>query len=160
MIEYVKGDATKPVGEGTKIIVHCCNNIGGWGSGFVVSLSERWTAPEKAYRKLHEDNPKDFHKLLGSVQFIPVEDDVFVANIIGQNGVRGHGNPRPVVYEALETGLHTVGGKAIEENASVHMPRIGCGLAGGSWAIVEEIIQRTIKVPVIVYDFPKGRFNP
>jgi len=40
--------------------------------------------------------------------------------------------------------------------ASVHMPRIGCGLAGGDWNVVESIINRTLTlrdVDVTVYDF-------
>ena len=33
------------------------------------------------------------------------------------------------------------------------MPRIGCGLAGGKWAVVEPIIQRALEdIPVFVYD--------
>jgi hypothetical protein len=34
------------------------------------------------------------------------------------------------------------------------MPRIGCGLAGGEWSKVEEIINRVMPdVDVYVYDF-------
>lgn len=44
-IKYIIGDATEPQGEGNKIIVHCCNNIGGWGAGFVLSLSKKWLEP-------------------------------------------------------------------------------------------------------------------
>jgi O-acetyl-ADP-ribose deacetylase (regulator of RNase III) len=46
--------------------------------------------------------------------------------------------------------------KAKELNASVHMPRIGCGLAGGEWSKVEPIIIETLcknGVEVTVYDF-------
>lgn len=33
------------------------------------------------------------------------------------------------------------------------MPRIGCGLAGGTWARVEEVISKTLEgIPVTVYD--------
>jgi len=32
-IKYIKGDATNPAGEGNKLIVHICNDIGGWGKG-------------------------------------------------------------------------------------------------------------------------------
>ena len=42
------------------------------------------------------------------------------------------------------------------ENYSVHMPRIGCGLAGGDWETIENIIQRMFidiaDVDVFVYD--------
>ncbi|MEO1228615.1 MAG: hypothetical protein AAFZ18_06900 [Myxococcota bacterium] len=43
--------ATAPVGEGPKVIVHICNDTGGWGRGFVVGLSKRWSAPEAVYRR-------------------------------------------------------------------------------------------------------------
>ena len=33
-INYLKGDATVPLGDGPKIIVHVCNDIGEWGKGF------------------------------------------------------------------------------------------------------------------------------
>jgi hypothetical protein len=39
----------------------------------------------------------------------------------------------------------------------VHMPRIGCGLAGGQWEEIEPIIETTLGakgVAVTVYDLP------
>jgi O-acetyl-ADP-ribose deacetylase (regulator of RNase III) len=50
-IKYIKGDATKPVGDENKIIVHVCNDIGGWGKGVVVAISKRWKGPEESFRK-------------------------------------------------------------------------------------------------------------
>jgi hypothetical protein len=50
LLKYVIGDATSPQGTGNKIIVHICNDIGGWGLGFVLALSKRWKAPEIQYR--------------------------------------------------------------------------------------------------------------
>lgn len=166
MITYLEGDATQPQGAGgLKLIPHCCNNIGRWGAGFVVALSRRWpgpNGPEAAYRKMYEDNKEDFHKLLGAAQFIPVEDDIQVVNIIGQRGLIGPDNPRPIDYQALECGFRAVGEFAWQNRASIHMPRVGCGLAGGSWARVQSIIHRCIPGgrPVFVYDFPGGTFNP
>ena len=46
--------------------------------------------------------------------------------------------------------------KAQELGASAHMPRIGCGLAGGRWELIEPLIVKTLcqrNVPVTVYDF-------
>jgi hypothetical protein len=40
------------------------------------------------------------------------------------------------------------------------MPRIGTGLAGGSWPVVEEIIGETLTqagIRVTVYDLPQGK---
>ena len=52
-LNIIKGDATKPEGLGEKpiIIPHVCNNIGGWGSGFVVALNNAFgIGPMMAYR--------------------------------------------------------------------------------------------------------------
>jgi len=49
-IQYVKGDATTPQGDGHKIIVHVCNDLGKWGKGFVLAISKRWKEPEATYR--------------------------------------------------------------------------------------------------------------
>lgn len=38
-INYIKGDATQPIKDGNKIIVHICNDIGGWGKEFVTAIS-------------------------------------------------------------------------------------------------------------------------
>ncbi|RYD76612.1 MAG: Appr-1-p processing protein, partial [Verrucomicrobiaceae bacterium] len=44
-IHYVTGDATRPEGDGARVICHVCNDIGGWGRGFVTALSKRWKGP-------------------------------------------------------------------------------------------------------------------
>jgi O-acetyl-ADP-ribose deacetylase (regulator of RNase III) len=91
------------------------------------------------------------------VQFVSVSPDTEVANMIGQHGIRKSQGVPPIRYDALETALKTVGEKAQTENASVHLPRIGCGLAGGEWSKIEPLIEGQIcasGVPVFVYDLP------
>lgn len=103
-----------------------------------------------------------------------------VANIIGQHGIigqrgdiigqlAGSGGP-PVRYEAIEEGLLSVGARAVEAAEasrlagahvygapSVHMPRIGSGLAGGEWARIEPLILRMLaaspSLEAYVYDW-------
>jgi O-acetyl-ADP-ribose deacetylase (regulator of RNase III) len=158
-IVYVRGDATVPSVKGVKLIAHVCNDIGGWGKGFVLALSRRWPAPEAAYRAWHRERAtNDFG--LGAVQFVQVEPYVWVANMIGQRGIRTGSKGVPVRYEAIDTALGRLADKALELGASVHMPRIGCGLAGGKWSRVEPlIIERLVRrgVPVTVYDHGEGR---
>ncbi|WP_299524621.1 macro domain-containing protein [Winogradskyella sp.] len=152
VITYLKGDATTPQVKGNKIIVHICNDIGGWGKGFVVAISKRWALPEKAFREWHKSK-NNFE--LGQVQFVKVEDDLWVANLIGQHKIRKdeNGNP-PIRYEAVVEGMKVVNEQAKALKASVHMPRIGCGLAGGKWEEIEPIINETLtKSDVYVYDF-------
>ena len=155
-IAYLSGDATRPNATGQKIIVHICNDIGKWGKGFVLAISKRWKQPETVYKDAFKGADKP---ALGDVQIIPVENDIVVANIIGQHGVRSLRNttaPAPVRYEAIKKGLQAIADYALQHNATVHMPRIGCGLAGGEWAEIEPILNQTLinkGIKTTVYDF-------
>lgn len=163
MIEYVTGDATDPQGGGRKIIAHIVNDEGKWGSGFVVALSRRDPLPERHYRMWHRygsyTNPdmRTFPFALGQCQILAyVFPGVWVANMIAQRGVRHDRTaPRAVQYGALDDCLTQLGSEAVILGASVHMPRIGCGLGGGSWKEIEPILRNTLTargVPVTVYD--------
>ncbi|HEY1201191.1 MAG TPA: hypothetical protein VGE79_09430 [Niastella sp.] len=153
LINYIRGDATQPAGDGNKIIVHVCNDIGAWGKGFVVALSRRWPQPEKQYKNWFKSN---VNFALGETQFVQVEKNIWVANMIGQRNIKtGNNGVPPVRYEAIATALSKVAVFAAEKNASVHMPRIGCGLAGGAWDKMEPIIEAELlnkNIPVTVYD--------
>ncbi|WP_406089931.1 macro domain-containing protein [Streptomyces sp. NBC_01013] len=154
-ITYVKGDATAPQGKGVKLIVHVCNDLGGWGKGFVLALSRRWREPEAAYRRWHRERAgNDFG--LGAAQFVQVSPYIWVVNTVGQRGMGTGSNGVPVRYEAIDAALGTVAGRAAELGASVHMPRIGCGLAGGKWSRMEPLIEKRLVsrgISVTVYDF-------
>ena len=153
-ITYVRGDATVPLGKGVKVIAHVCNDIGGWGKGFVLALSRRWPEPEAAYRAWHRGRASnDFG--LGAVQLVRAERYVWVANMVGQRGIRTGSKGVPVRYEAIDAALVVLADRAAELGASVHMPRIGCGLAGGKWSRVEPLIDERLVlrgIPVTVYD--------
>ncbi|QMU18750.1 macro domain-containing protein [Streptomyces pristinaespiralis] len=148
------GDATAPQGKGVKLIVHVCNDLGGWGKGFVLALSRRWPGPEAAYRRWHRERAgNDFG--LGAAQFVQVEPYVWVGNMVGQRGMRTGSQGVPVRYEAIDKALARVADKALALGASVHMPRIGCGLAGGKWSRVEPLIADRLTdrgIEVTVYD--------
>lgn len=152
-IVFLKGDATFPNKEGIKIIAHICNDTGGWGKGFVLALSKRWQQPEKEYRKWFKEGTCFY---LGEVQFVQVQEGILVANMIGQHGIRTRENGSPIRYDSVNLCLEKLGDKAVELNASIHMPRIGCGLAGGKWELIEPLIVSKLTergVSVYVYDY-------
>jgi O-acetyl-ADP-ribose deacetylase (regulator of RNase III) len=164
MIKYLIGDATKPCDndlERPKIIAHICNDVGAWGRGFVLSLSKEWPAAEANYRNWYQQNmtnspsylePTAFQ--LGNMKLIHVSELVYVANMIAQRGIKSYMNVSPIRYEALEDCLDKLALEAKNLNASIHMPRIGCGLAGGTWSQIEVIIKRALNdIDVYVYDF-------
>ncbi|WP_309940440.1 macro domain-containing protein [Aureibacter tunicatorum] len=132
-----------------------CNNLGGWGKGFVLAISKRWKEPEAAYRSWHRNRAKnDF--ALGNIQIVQAEQYIYIANMLGQQGMRTGSNGVPIRFEAVRECLEKLVLEAERLNASVHMPRIGCGLAGGKWDRVEPIIKETLidkGIQVTIYDF-------
>jgi O-acetyl-ADP-ribose deacetylase (regulator of RNase III) len=155
-IEYVVGDATAPLGKGPRTIVQVCNDGGGWGRGFVLAVSKRWREPEEQYRRWSQGGgAKPFQ--LGEVEFVLVEPDLWIANLIGQRGTRPKQGLAPVRYDAIRTGLAAVREFARLHSSSVHMPRIGAGLAGGRWEEIASIVKEELvdhDVAVVVYDLP------
>jgi O-acetyl-ADP-ribose deacetylase (regulator of RNase III) len=155
MIEYREGDATQPVGPGLKIISHIVNDENKWGAGFVLALSKRWKQPELYYRSwLNNQDCWEIKPELGNIQIVPVEKDIVVANMIAQHGVYWYwyrGTP-PIRYDALEKCLTKLDKYAKDNEASVHMPKIGAGLGGGDWYVIEKIINKTLlDIDVTVY---------
>lgn len=151
-IAYHRGDATAPPGPGSRIIAHVCNDLGRWGKGFVLALSRRWKEPEQRYREWHASG-EGFG--LGALQLVQVEPALWVANMVGQKGLRATAEGPPIRYGALEQALARLATEARGLGASVHMPRIGCGLAGGRWEEIAPLLERTLVaagVAVHVYD--------
>ena len=150
-IIYLKGDATSPQIQGHKVIAHICNNRGSWGAGFVMAISKKWSSPEIEYRKWIETKTAT----LGEIQLVLVEDEIVIANMIAQDGFVNFLNPVAVRYEALKECLNKLVYRIKANDVSVHMPRIGCGIAGGKWELIEPIIKETLcknDIQVYVYD--------
>lgn len=169
MIIYVKGDVTRPLGGKYKVIVHVCNDLGAWGAGVSGAIGRRWPKAERLYRlwaiskKLppHENNFPPFE--LGQIQVVQMNEpdqNIRVVNLIGQNGLRSRSNPHPVRHDAIRQGLRTLAavGNIDNQDTIVHMPKIGCGLAGGKWEDVRPIITDELSqkdVAVYAYELPE-----
>ena len=151
IIKYLKGDATQPVGN-QGIISHISNDVGGWGSGFVTALSKKWSQPEAEYHRIAPKN-----RQVGNVQFVVVDDNLIVANMIAQNGLRFNDFGVPAVnYAAIQVCMEKVCKMADSMNVDVHAPRFGAGLSGGSWDIVEFVLLKVLRnysCDIYVYDF-------
>lgn len=159
-LTYLIGDATQPIIRENEysVIVHCCNMLGAWGAGFVIPLAKRYPNARSSYfNYIHKGNVK-----LGDVDEVKVTDNIYVANLMGQKFLgKGPNGEIPCDYNAIEKGFLNIIGSWFNRNEyySIHMPRIGCGLAGGDWKVIEDIIKRTFidmaNVDVFVYDLKK-----
>lgn len=155
-IHYVIGDATKPIVKENEnsLIVHCCNTLGAWGAGFVVPLGKRYPKAKESYL----DYIRNGNVKLGHVDEVKVADNIYVENLIGQSFLYKKKNGEiPCNYLAIQYGFMNIirNWKKKKEPYTIHMPRIGCGLAGGDWSIIEEIINRHLcyyGIDVFVYD--------
>jgi O-acetyl-ADP-ribose deacetylase (regulator of RNase III) len=155
-LEFRIGDVTKPQGTGRKIIAHGCNNLGIMGAGVAVAIARRWRQAEEEYKAFCAKTA-DKNLLPGKVQYSRVAEDLWIANAITQYGLRSHTNPVPVSYTAITECFTSIREFAKQENTSVHMPRIGCGLGGGNWIKVEELLYEHLLVDNIsihIYDLP------
>jgi hypothetical protein len=88
------------------------------------------------------------------VQLVQVADQLSVANMVAQHGYVRRANPVAIRYDALAQCLSKLAVR-INQGTLIHMPRIGCGLAGGTWDQIEPLIDEHLAkagFDVRVYD--------
>jgi hypothetical protein len=153
-IHYLIGSALDPILLPT-LTVHCCNDVGGFGKGFVVPLSEKYPETKKQYKAWFSNLQK--RPQLGDVQFVQVNQNVCIANMVAQHDVRWQGKIPPIRYDALEKCLIKSYTKAYNENLTVSGPRFGCVLSGGVWDIISEIIKKVMLVDTYIYTLEKQK---
>ena len=78
--------------------------------------------------------------------------------MIAQDGINKRGKPfkKRVNYDSLEICLSILYEHMNRTDSSIHMPRIGTGLGGGKWSIIEQILNDNLhEISVFVYDLAK-----
>ena len=156
VFNFVRGDALKPRGGQTRILVHVVNDkTPNWGGGgFAAALGRRWPEVQSDFRELVSRDRQALR--LGNVRIVRATEGILVASVVAQKGYGESARPR-VRYTALRQGLELVAAAATSNHATVHMPRIGAGQGGGSWSVIEDIIQTVVVeqgISVTVYDLP------
>lgn len=155
-LDLVFGDALEPRGPENKLLVHIVNDkTPNWGGGgFASRLRGRWPQVQDDFQNWTSNQRSALR--LGNVRFCGVREDLTVASIVAQHGYGPSEKPR-IRYTALREGLQSVAKAASVRNATIHMPRIGTGQAGGTWEIISDIIQEALVDEghrVTVYDPP------
>ena len=141
MIKYVKGnllEATEPY------IGHGCNAQGVMGSGVALAIKTKWPKAFDDYRREFDETGLE----LGSIINSPQPDGKIILNCITQN-YYGRNALRYASYDAIDdcmVGLRNFG------YDNIAFPKIGAGLGGGSWEVIEAIINhRLIDRNVTIY---------
>ena len=166
----VKGDATKPQKQCDNevvIIAHVCNDISGWGAGFVLALNKAFgDLPRETYisdcrSSIPENN-------LRRVSYAAVDENdktrLIIANMIAQHKfIDPEKNPRPLRYDALVqcmlgVAAYIEGLRMFEDLGpiTIHCPKFGSALAGGNWEFIEKLIEDcwlSEGIDVTVYEY-------
>ena len=123
------------------VICHQVNCKHVMGAGLAAAI-------RKKYHRHYEDYMKtDAH--LGELVATQASDDLYIVGIYGQHGYGR--DKRYTDYEALEKGLTAVGTFAKSLGLPVYLPYgIGCGLAGGDWAIVKTIVDKVLPNAIVI----------
>ncbi len=158
LLGYRRGDASEPVGTGPKLLLQLVNDQAQiWGGGFARQIRRKWPQAQANFREwtLVRNNLK-----LGNVHAFDVKSDLTLVSLVAQHGFGKASRGPRVRYAALFSALERVAELAITKSASVHLPRIGTGEAGGSWFTIEGIIRETLigrDISVTIYDLGTPR---
>lgn len=140
IIKYIKGDL---FAAPEKYIVHGCNCQGVMGGGVAAIMAKKFPKAYKEYAQLYNDKGLT----LGHVQFVDCGTKIIVNMMTQDNYGTKH---RMVSYDAVADcfeWLNRMNGQTFA------IPKIGAGLGGGNWNIIEAIInESTPNISIYVYD--------
>jgi len=132
-MKTIKGDLIKLAIEGEfDVIVHGCNCHCTMGSGIAKQIRKEFPG---AYNIDQQTNKGDIDKL-GEVT-IWFDTNVTVVNAYTQYNYGGRG-VKYADYDAIKNCMKKI--KTEFTGKRIGLPLIGCGLAGGDWKVVSEII--------------------
>jgi O-acetyl-ADP-ribose deacetylase (regulator of RNase III) len=148
MVTIKKGDLLKAK---ETVIAHQVNCQGVAG-GLAASIFRKWPYAESDYNQCVERIRKaagNTKPLLGMAQFTGQQrDGHIICNLYGQYDAGADYNPK-----RLEQALTQLGNTARIMNWSVALPyKLSCGICGGDWDEVQQIIERTMDgVEYVIY---------
>lgn len=149
LFDFVKEQIHNGYNGSSIIVPHVCNNINAFGAGFAGAVSRYYPIVKENYHLLGSHFLKNN---LGYVQFVEVDKDqsyghkLIFANMIAQNNTISKSNPRPLHYGALVKSMYRVSSYIrdsfdSENKVQIHCPKFGCGLAGGNWNFISDLIE-------------------
>lgn len=159
MIEYRKGDLLK---SDIKFIVHGCNCKLSMGAGIAKQIKEQFPKAHEADVKTMWGDPKKLGTFTVTHQHGKTIFNAYTQFNYTTKDIDVDYDALRSVMEKIEHYLQKEE-NMWEENDQEYkdiqlgMPRIGCGLAGGDWNIVEKILNEVFaNRTIFVYDFAEA----
>jgi len=127
-------------------LCHQVNCQGKMGSGVAKQIREKYPLAYMFYKKWCSDCSES-SRLLGKVQIVMVNNGDFrpmaICNLFAQD-MYGYNGKCYTSYTAFQSCLLELK-ESIPFGATIAMPyKIGCGLGGGNWDIISEMIEKTL----------------
>ena len=161
MIHYRQGDLLTTNDE---YIIHGVNCRGVMNAGLAKTIREKWPVVYCRYmemiKRFNKDDVPDDERL-SSFQIVEISDPrnrpTHVINFFSQT-TYGH-NGRFVSYDALDEGLAALAVELRKRKVkSISIPKIGSGLGGGNWKVIEQIIDHRFQdFNVWVWEYEQRR---
>jgi O-acetyl-ADP-ribose deacetylase (regulator of RNase III) len=154
-IHYTEGDVVEPDCRGIRIVAFLTNDVTpNWGGGVARQVATRKPDIQATFRTDAKEHPETLQ--LGKAIFLKANSTLYYAALVAQHGLARNSEPK-IDYEALGEALRKLGLRARNLQASIHMPKIGTGLAGGRWDMIEQMIREhiTLLADVYVYELPR-----
>lgn len=145
-MKVVYGDLIEAAVRGdVDMIIHQCNCFCNMGAGIAPKIAKQFPGALKVDK---ETVSGDETKLGTYTLHQCPETGVIVVNLYGQYHWRRH--PSGVMntdYFAISNGLRKLRSDVLDSNPNIKIgvPKIGCGLGGGSWDVVSFIIDRELE---------------
>lgn len=134
-MKIIKQDILK-IKEG--VICHQVNCLGVAG-GLAGAVFKKYPTAGKLYKNYVKSQFKPW-SLLGDTQLVRVSDDLLVANMFAQYDVGT--DCRKTEYGSFRSCIDTIACNLKYPYPKIYFPYlIGCGLGGGSWDIISEMIE-------------------
>lgn len=160
MINYIKGNL---LDSDCNFICHQVNCRGKMASGIAGQIRERWPVVYNKYQEMYsqawnwsqnmdpingEATPADY--LLGDIQVVYIQNNdkgefQYIINMFSQDAYGYDGETRYTSYDAFADCLYRIK-NFVPKGAVIAFPyKIGCGLGGANWEIIEKMIDIVFK---------------
>lgn len=138
------------------IVVHGCNAQGQMNSGIAGEIHQRFPSVYEDYHNQYNNGPLVLGDVILSPPNFNEKRTFWVANGITQEFYGRDPNIQYADYFAIRQVFRSVYEHAKKMNMEVHFPKIGAGLANGSWDVIEQIIIQELKdVPYTLWIYEK-----
>ena len=141
MIRIINGDLME---SSAQYICHQVYCQGVMGSGVAKQIRAKWPEVFDKYKKVCDDHANNREALLGQIQGIRVNENTAIINIFGQF-LFGRDGKKYTNFEALRCGCREIAAN-VKAGNTIAMPyRIGCGLGGGDWGKVLDMLTEVFR---------------